>query len=194
MAHINLLPWRTELRKEREARFVSSMGIALALCGVIFFGVYTFINTLMDNQGGRNTFLELKIKEAKDKIKEIETLESKRESLYTRMKVIQKLQTSRPEIVHLFNEIARTLPNGVFYKKLVQKKNSITLDGVAQSDARVASLMRNLDKSIWLDKIDLKIIKVDKTTKERRKNKSFNLSISQKTPKKEGDEQEGEEE
>lgn len=196
---INLLPWRKELKKEREIRFAISAGIALAVVGVIFFGVHVYVAGLIDFQQQRNDFLNEEIKRADDKIAEIKELEKEKDRLFKRMDVIQKLQTSRPEIVHVFDELVNTLPEGVYFKTLEQKGNEITITGFAQSSARVSSLMNRMDKSEWLTKPNLKFVekieeKGSKASKSlvSRKMSEFKLVITQAAPKtKEDLEEEG---
>ncbi len=178
MAHINLLPWRDVLKKEREIRFFMMTGIALAICGAIFFGIYMYINTLISYQQSRNDFLKSAITVAKGKIKEIEELEAEKANVEKRIKVIEKLQLSRPEAVYLFNEICK-IPDGVYYRGMTQEDYAIALDGEAQSPARVSSLMDNLSNSKWLRNPDLELVQeIDKNEK----NREFRLNVQQISP------------
>jgi len=178
MARINLLPWRESLKKEREIRFFMFTGIALAISGLIFLGVYVYIDMLISYQQSRNDFLEREIKQAQAKIKQIEKLEAEKANVEKRIKVIEKLQLSRPEAVYMFNEVCK-IPDGVYYRKVQQKGYDIALSGEAQSPARVSSLMDNLENSPWLRNADLKL--VQEITKNE-KNREFRLSIQQISP------------
>lgn len=188
---INLLPWRAALKKEREIRFAVITAICLGLTAAIFLGVHTYTAGLISYQQSRNDFLNAEIKKADKKIAEIKELEAERDRLYKRMDVIQKLQSSRPEIVHVFDELVNTLPEGVYYDSLEQKKDLITLDGFAQSSARVSSLMNRMDKSEWLTQPSLQVIeRQDDSAKKSKKLSRFTLQVKQTSPKPK-DEEEG---
>jgi type IV pilus assembly protein PilN len=184
MIRINLLPWRTTLRKERETRFAIHTAMALGVTGILFFGVYYYINTLVEHQKQRTDFLNQEIKLAEKKIEEIKEIRKKHESLTKRIEIIHQLQTSRPEIVHLFNDFANKMPDGVFYKKIVQLEDKISLEGIAQSSSRVSSLMRQLEESPFLEKPNLVIIQTTATAKEGgAKESEFKLTIQQEKSK-----------
>ncbi len=159
MPHINLLPWREELRKQRQQEFAIMAVFAMAVMGVVVFGVYLYLQQLTDNQLDRNTFLEQQIVSLDKKIAEIKNLDREKERLLARMNIIQKLQSSRPEIVHMVDALVQTLPEGVYYKKITQKANKLSMEGDAQSNARVSSLMRNLESSEWFENPNLVQIK-----------------------------------
>jgi type IV pilus assembly protein PilN len=164
MARINLLPWREELRKEKQREFgvAAAGGLLLAL----LIGVYVHIHMagMIDDQKGRNDYLTKEIAEVDRKIKEIKELEKTKERLLARMNVIQQLQSSRPEVVHLFDELVKTTPEGVFLTKVNQTGNLIVMDGRAQSNGRVSAFMRNVEASKWLTKPSLQLIEnKDKT-------------------------------
>ncbi|MDM8547838.1 PilN domain-containing protein [Candidatus Venteria ishoeyi] len=183
MAHINLLPWRDELRKEREIRFGLYTGIAVVITALIFLAAYTYVENLRANQQARNDYLNQQIKLANNKIKEIEALEKRREGVKKRISVIRKLNDSRPQIVRLFNDLSSTLPNGVFYKNIKQKNNAIDMDGAAQSNARVSSLMNRINSSDWLEKSTLNLVQNNEQPIEKgKKSRSFKLSVSMKIP------------
>ena len=191
MAHINLLPWRDELRKRREKEFIITAVIAALLMGGVVLGVHLHYESRIAYQNQRNTFIETEIAALDKQIKEIENLKKERDRLIARTKVIQNLQAGRPEIVHVFDELVTTLPDGVYYTKVVQKGRSLNLEGVAQSNARVSSLMRSLDASTWFENPSLVEIKADPQKDTSLRFSTFNLNISQLTKKKEGEEQEG---
>ena len=159
MPRINLLPWREELRKQRQQEFAIMAVVAMALMGVVVFGVHLYIQQLTDFQQERNDFLTSETAKLDKKIAEIKDLDREKERLLARMNIIQQLQSSRPEIVHIVDALVETLPEGVYYKKITQKENILSMEGDAQSNARVSSLMRNLESSIWFENPNLVEIK-----------------------------------
>ncbi len=189
MPRINLLPWREELRKQKQKEFGIMVGLAgLAMVGIIFL-VQVQIGQMIENQKRRNHFLDEEIAKIDKKIKEIKDLEKEKENLLARMNVVEQLQTSRPEVVHLFDELVTALPDGVYLTSLVQKGRSITLEGYAQSNARVSSFMRNLDNSPWLTSPDLKRIQaVTRSDLGSVRLSRFTLVVTQTKPKAKGDE------
>jgi type IV pilus assembly protein PilN len=191
MSHINLLPWRDELRKRREKEFIITAVVAAVLMGGVVFGVHLHYESRVAYQNQRNSFIETEIAALDEKIKEIENLKKERNRLIARTKVIQNLQAGRPEIVHVFDELVTTLPDGVYYTKVEQKGRSLNLQGVAQSNARVSSLMRSLDASTWFENPSLVEIKADPQKNTSVRFSTFSLNISQLVQKKEGEEQEG---
>ena len=161
MAHINLLPWREELRKERQKEFATILGLfALLAVGVVFF-IHIYNNQMIDYQNARNQYLDKQIAELDKKILEIKELEKQKERMLSRMDAIQDLQRDRPLIVRLFDEIVTSIPDGVSLQKIKQVGDKITINGEAQSNARVSKFMRNVEDSEWLDKPDLTIIEAD---------------------------------
>ncbi len=150
MPRINLLPWRETLKKEREIRFGIFAGVALVCAGLVVLGVHIYMQSWIGYQKDRNAYLEREIEEANKKIEEIEQLDKYKMGLVNRMNIIQELQKSRPKVVHLFDELVRQIPDGVYFTSMKQKDKTITLAGVAQSEARVSSLMRNVEKSAYL--------------------------------------------
>ncbi|WP_456407810.1 PilN domain-containing protein [Thiolapillus sp.] len=164
MAHINLLPWRETLRKKRKRDFgVQVLGaVIVAALGVFLW--YMQVQQQIEFQESRNSFLKSEIAKIDEKIKEIKDLEKRRAELVARMNVIQELQASRPMVVHLFDELVKTVPDGVFLENLQQKGLAVTLKGQAQSNARVSAYMRAIDASGWMKDAELKVIKSkDKT-------------------------------
>ena len=191
MPHINLLPWRDDLRKRREKEFIVTAVIAALMMGGVVLGVHLHYESRIAYQNQRNTFIEAKISGLDKKIKEIENLKKERDRLIARTKVIQDLQAGRPEIVHVFDELVTTLPDGVYYTKVSQKGRRLNLTGVAQSNARVSSLMRSLNTSTWFDNSEL----VEITTSERKDTgvrlSKFILKVGQEKQKKTNEEQAG---
>lgn len=150
MPRINLLPWREEERKKRQRDF----GVALAAgvvagVGVVLLTVFAY-SQMIDNQEARNERLRIETQELEKSITEIDDLERQKERLLARMEIIEQLQKSRPEIVHLFDEIARKLPEGVYLTGMKQTGSRVELRGVAQSSTRVSALMRAIDSSEWM--------------------------------------------
>lgn len=187
MPHINLLPWRDTLKKEREIRFAVICGTSLACAGLVWLGVHFHMEGLISYQESRNNFLKAEIKKVEEDIKAIEELQKKKERLVERLNVIQKLQTNRPQTVHLFDELVRQVPDGVYFTNMKQEKDKVILEGVAQSDARVSSLMINIDKSQWLKEPKIQIIKSGPEqpgdAKVQRSISTFKLEVTQTAPK-----------
>jgi type IV pilus assembly protein PilN len=158
MAHINLLPWRENLRKKRQKDFGMSVLLALILTGAACGGVHFFVEDMISYQEERNSYLGQEIALVDRKIKEIKDLEKQKAQLIARMNVIQSLQGSRPQIVHLFDELVSTIPDGTHLTKVKQVSDQVTMDGIAESNARVSSYMRNIDLSEWLGNPLLQVI------------------------------------
>ncbi len=183
MPRINLLPWRAELRKQRQREFVTLVGLtALAMAGVVALAHFQ-VESWIEGQNARNAFLDAEIAKLDKKIQEIKDLEKEKENLLARMRIVEQLQTSRPEVVHLFTELVQTLPEGVFLTGISQKDRTVTLDGMAQSNARVSSFMRNIDNSAWLGVPDLKRIQsVARKEAAAQKLSQFQMSVGQTNP------------
>ncbi|MBN7138149.1 fimbrial protein, partial [Lysobacter enzymogenes] len=158
MARINLLPWRAERRKARQKEFVAMLGLsALAAAALSVLIVFYYSNEI-GGQQKRNEFLDGQIVEVDKKIKEIEELDKKKAKLLARKEVIEKLQSNRSQMVHLFDSLVRTIPDGAVLTAIKQDAETLTLEGRAQSNARVSTYMRNLEVSGWMSKPDLTII------------------------------------
>lgn len=158
MARVNLLPWRAELRRQRRVEFFSLVGICAAIAVALWGMVHYHFTERIAFQTERNAFLTDRIHDLDKQIKEIQELEKEKERLIARMKAIESLQTSRPVIVHLFDEMVTALPEGVYLKEVIQQGTSIEIRGVAESNARVSSFMRNIEKSEWIKNPQLQII------------------------------------
>jgi type IV pilus assembly protein PilN len=158
MARINLLPWRENLRKKRTREYGKTLLAVALVTAATCVGVRFAINEMIEYQQRRNAVLEQEIAEVDKKIKEISELEKVKAQLIARMNVIQALQGSRPQIVHLFDELVGTIPEGVHLTKLVQSGSNLIMDGRAQSNARVSAYMRNIDSSDWIGKPVLQVI------------------------------------
>jgi type IV pilus assembly protein PilN len=150
MPSINLLPWREAERKKRQQEFgIALAGALIAAIAVTMLTVLVY-NQMIDNQRLRNDRLTAEIVELEKSIAEIDGLERQKERLLARMEIIEELQKSRPEIVHLFDEVVRQLPEGVYLTGLTQTGSRVEMRGVAQSSTRVSALMRQIDASDWL--------------------------------------------
>lgn len=158
MTKINLLPWRAERRKQRQKQFYSLLGAVAVAAVLAVFGVKMYYDSLIQAQQARNTYLQSEITQVDAKIKEIEELDRKRADLLQRKQVIEELQASRSLMVHLFDELVQTIPEGVRLTSIKQAGTVLTLEGLAQSNARVSSYIRALENSGWMARPDLSII------------------------------------
>jgi type IV pilus assembly protein PilN len=158
MPRINLLPWREEQRKERKLAFGVALGGATAAGVIVWFASSLMLGSMISAQQERNNRLRSEIKTLDKHIEEINNLETAKQSFISRMDIIEKLQRSRPEIVHVFDEIVRTLPEGTYLLGVRQTDKRLRFDGVAQSSTRVSAFMRNIDASEWLKNPDLEVV------------------------------------
>lgn len=158
MARINLLPWRAERRKQREREFYTMLGAAALVAVFCVFAAVSWMDARIENQNARNAYLKKEIGDLEKKIADISELERERSRLLTRKQIIEQLQANRSQMVHLFDELVKTIPDGVRLTSMKQTGDSLTLEGVAESNARVASYMRNIDASPWLGRSDLRKI------------------------------------
>jgi len=178
MPRINLLPWREGQRKERKLAFLVALGVAALAAGVASFAAYLLYGSMIESQEHRNQQLRVEIKTLDKQIEEINNLEVAKQKFIARMEIIEKLQRSRPEIVHVFDEIVRTLPEGVYLTGVKQTDKRLKFDGVAQSSTRVSSFMRNIDGSQWLRNPELEVVQ---TSKASGPGSSFTLTADQVT-------------
>lgn len=156
MTRINLLPWRLERRNRREKEFYMMLGAA-AVLGLLAFLLWSFwMGARIDNQNSRNAYLENQIKQLDAKIVEIKELEKTRDRLLARKEIIEQLQANRSQMVHLFDELVRTIPDSARLTAMSQTGGKLHLEGRAQSNASVATYMRNLESSPWLGGADLR--------------------------------------
>ena len=180
MAKINLLPWRAERRREREREFYMMLGAAaLAAVAVVFIWWY-WMALRIENQDERNTYLRGEIKQLDTQLAEIKELDKTKSKLLARKQIIEQLQASRSQMVHLFDELVKTIPDSVRLDSLKQNGDILTLQGVAQSNASVANYMRNLDNSKWLTRSDL--IKTEVKGADRRNRYEFGLNVKLRPP------------
>jgi type IV pilus assembly protein PilN len=178
MPRINLLPHRESRRRERKLAFLVALVAAAATGIVSSFAAYLLYGSMIESQQHRNDMLRGQIKQLDKQIEEINDLESAKQKFIARMEIIEKLQRSRPEIVHVFEEIVRTLPEGVYLTSVKQTDKKLKFDGVAQSSTRVSTFMRNIDSSQWLRNPELEVVQ---TTKGSGPGSSFTLTADQVT-------------
>lgn len=178
MTRINLLPWRDLRRKEREREFYSIAAGAVIFMLLVILYIHFHMVGVIETQNGRNAFLEGEIKKVEGKIKEIKNLEEEKNKLLARMRVIEALQLQRPQMVHVFDELVQALPDGVYLTSFKQNGTAITLEGIAQSNARVSAFMRNIDASHWLTEPKLNVIQAT-DDKGGQKGNKFILDIKQ---------------
>ncbi|HKZ72834.1 MAG TPA: PilN domain-containing protein [Steroidobacteraceae bacterium] len=162
MPRINLLPWRAEQRKERKLAFGIALAAAAAAAVVTTFGAYLMFGSMIAAQQARNEKLRGEIRTLDKQIEEINNLEAAKQKFIARMDIIEKLQRSRPEIVHVFDEIVRTLPEGTYLTGVKQTDKRLRFEGVAQSSTRVSAFMRNIDASEWLRNPELEVVETKK--------------------------------
>lgn len=179
MIRINLLPHREEKRKARQQQmlFISGGVAALGALSVLF--VYLAIATMISEQAGNNQYLKGEITKLNTEIEEIKALKDKTRSLLERKKVVEDLQANRAEAVHLFDQMVRLLPEGIYLKAIKQTGKIVNIQGYAQSNARVSTLMRNLEASPWLELPDLVEIKGVTVNSVRANEFSLNVKISE---------------
>ena len=158
MPRVNLLPWRDADRKRKRQEFFLSIGAALAAAALVVLLGRWQMTAAIEHQNQRNQALSDEIAELDKQIQEILGLENQKRRLLARMEIIETLQRSRPEIVHVFDEIVRILPEGVYLTYLRQSGTRFEIRGVAQSSTRVSAFMRNIDTSEWLADPALQIV------------------------------------
>jgi type IV pilus assembly protein PilN len=158
MPRINLLPWRDQQRRDRKLAFFVALGGAAVLAGVAAFIAYLLLGSMIDAQEHRNDRLRAQIKILDKQIEEINDLEAQKQKFISRMQIIEKLQRSRPEVVHLFDELVKEMPDGTYLTSVKQTGNNLKLEGVAQSSTRVSALMRSISASQWLKNPELEVV------------------------------------
>ncbi|CTP92531.1 fimbrial protein [Xanthomonas translucens pv. arrhenatheri] len=166
MAKINLLPWRAERRKQREREFYAMLGFA-ALAGVLLaLLVWFYYDRQITGQNERNAYLQTEIDKVKAQNQEIDKLDEQKRRLLARKRVIEELQAKRSQMVHLFDSLVRTIPDGVVLTAVKQEGDILTLEGRSQSNARVSAYMRNLEGSGWMTNPELSVIEAKAQDKE----------------------------
>ena len=177
MPSINLLPWRQELRQRRRKEFLVGIGAAVALAVVVALLANFAVSSMIDAQKRRNDLLKAEIAELDKAIEQILSLEQRRDRMIARMQVIDRLQSSRPEVVKLFDQMVSTLPEGLYLTSVKQSGKKLEFNGVAQSSTRVSAFMRNIDASESLTTPELKVIQ---TGREAGPGASFTLFAAQR--------------
>jgi type IV pilus assembly protein PilN len=177
MPRINLLPWRDQQRRERKLAFFIALGGSVAVAAVVAFIAYLLLGSMIDAQVHRNDRLRAQIKVLDKQIEEINDLEAQKQKYISRMQIIEKLQRSRPEVVHLFDELVKQMPDGTYLTSVKQTGPKLKLEGVAQSSTRVSALMRNISASQWLRNPELEVVQ----TKSDTAGSSFTLDAEQIT-------------
>ncbi|NJD30432.1 MAG: PilN domain-containing protein [Gammaproteobacteria bacterium] len=184
MPRINLLPWREAERKRKRQEFYLSLGAAVATAALVTLLGQWQMSSAIKQQQARNDYLTGEIAILDKQIEEINGLDAQKQRLLARMEIIETLQRSRPEIVHIFDEIVRVLPEGVYLTYLRQSGNRFELRGIAQSSTRVSSFMRNIDASEWLAEPTLQIVQ----TNSKGTGSEFTLFANQRSHAAPGDE------
>lgn len=177
MPRINLLPWREAERKRRQRDFMIATGGAVVAAIIVGGLAALWYSQMIDYQNDRNARLKAEIAELDKSIKEIDGLEAQKARLLARMEIIEQLQKSRPEIVHLFDEVTRQLPEGVYLTGLKQSGATVQVTGVAQSSTRVSALMRRIDGSEWL--ADPNVEQIQTTDRGPARQSNFTVTMKQ---------------
>ena len=162
MPRINLLPWRDEERRERKLALFVWLGIATVAAGLVTLASYIWVNSMIDSQTARNEHLKSEIHILDKENEQINDLEAQKQRFISRMQVIDKLQRSRSEVVHVFDEVAKTIPDGTYLTAVAQTNRRLKFEGVAQSSTRVSTFMRNISASQWLRNPDLEVVEARK--------------------------------
>jgi type IV pilus assembly protein PilN len=191
MTKINLLPWREERREELRKEFFTLLAIAVGAAVLVIIIVMQAYSMAIDSQRSRNNFLNQQISLLDAQISEIKDLEKKRDQLLERMRVIQELQGNRPVIVRMFDELVRTLPEGVYYRavKYTENNKTISLEGTAESNNRVSSLMRAFEASAWFAEPLLTSVTANPAEGENANNFMMTVKLANPNIVEEGDEQ-----
>lgn len=190
MARINLLPWRADRRKQREREFYMMLAASAVAAVLVVLGAVYWMGERIDNQNARNAYLEKQIKGLDEQIEKIKDLERTRSQLLARKQIIEDLQSNRSQMVHLFDQLAKTIPDGARLTALKQSGESLTLEGVAESSTRVATYMRSIEASPQFGRTDLAKIENKEGTAgvDRKMPNVFSLSVRLKKSEGSGDE------
>src|SRR5208282_3652674 len=162
MPRINLLPWRELERKVRRREFMVAAGAAVFAAGVFVLGGKLVYSSWTDAQIEKNNLLKKEIVKLDAQIADIQDLENRKQRLVARMEIIEKLQRKRPEIVHLFDELVKTVPEGIYLTQMKETGKKLEIKGIAQSSTRVSTFMRNIDSSSWMDNPQLQVVETAK--------------------------------
>ena len=181
MARINLLPWRDQLREERKKQFLVTLVGVLILAGACVLLADQYFNAKIDQQNSRNELIRTENAALDFRIKEIRELKTRRQQLVERMKIIHDLQGNRPIVARVFDQLVRTLPDGVYFTDLKMTGQTISIEGAAESNNLVSSLMRNQDASDWLSTPNLTEVKALNADRLDQTN-TFKLTVQQVAP------------
>ncbi len=182
MAKINLLPWREELRKQKKQEFFNALALGVLVAIMVLAVIHGYFEGLKSHQEARNKLLENEIVLLDKKIADIKDIEEKKSKLLAKIDLLQKLQESRPEIVHLFDDIPKVTPDGVFLTKFTQTGADLAFEGKSQSNARVSAMMRNIEASQWMNTPSLTIIKIpDKSNPDQLSDFALHAKQGKKT-------------
>jgi type IV pilus assembly protein PilN len=162
MPRINLLPWREQERKVRRREFLIAAGAAVFAAVIFALGGKLVYSSWTDTQNEKNNLLKKEIVKLDAQIADIQDLENRKQRLVARMEIIEKLQSSRPKVVHLFDELVKQVPDGIYLTHIKQNGNKLEIHGVAQSSTRVSTFMRNIDGSAWLANPVLQVVEAAK--------------------------------
>ena len=162
MPRINLLPHREQERKRKRREFAIAAGVAVLAAGIFVVGGKLVYTSWTDAQIEKNNLLKKEIVKLDAQIADIQDLENRKQRLVARMEIIERLQRMRPQIVHLFDEFVRTVPEGVYLTQIKENGNKLEIHGVAQSSTRVSTFMRNIDASVWMDNPQLQVVEAAK--------------------------------
>lgn len=179
MASINLRPWREELRAEKQKQFLTMLvGVLLISAGLGFLW-HNYMQGQIEYQNQRNAFIKNEIAQLEKQIKEIDELRRRRDALIDRMQVIQDLQGKRPVIVRVFDELVKTIPDGVHFTSIKKTENQLSLQGIGDSNSRISTLMRNLEASEWFKEPNLTSVKA---WAENPQKSEFIMTVMQEAP------------
>lgn len=178
MATINLRPWREELRQEKQKEYVSVLALVAIVAAAIWWFISGAYGSAIESQQARNDYLTMQSKALDKKIKEIKELRTKKNQLLDRMQLIQDLQGNRPVIVRVFDEMARVMPEELFFQDIKVQGKSFSITGRASSNDQISTLMRNFDKSAWFQNPNLYDVKANKGGYS-----SFSMGVTQTRPK-----------
>lgn len=181
MIRINLLPHREIRRKQQQKEFFFMLGAVAVLGAGIWFATHSYLSDVLEEQNGRNTYLETAIAAVEKDIEKIKTVQEKTAALLQRKTIVESLQANRAETVHLLDQLVRQLPDGVYLKNVQQRGNKVQINGFAPSNARVSTFMRSLDSSPWLEKPNL--VEIHAVTDKTSRLSEFTLNVSLKPTK-----------
>lgn len=176
MIRINLLPHREIRRKQQQKEFFILLGIITGLGATVWFATHSYLGGQLEDQNGRNTYLETEIATLDKQIEEIKKVQEQTTALLQRKKIVESLQANRAETVYLLDQLVRQLPDGVYLKGVQQRGNKVSISGFAQSNARVSTFMRNLESSPYLEKPSL--VEIRAVTDKNSRLSEFNLTVS----------------